>query len=77
MNDLKQQLVPGWTAVNIGIIVVLMLFSLWPLSLLMVAYIIFGQKVGLDLSRPETLRTFGRRIGHAWRAAVNAFKSPT
>lgn len=77
MSDLKQQLVPNWTPVNIGIIIVLMLLSLWPLSLLMVAYIVFGQKVGLDLSRPATLRTFGRRIGQAWRAAVNAFKSPT
>ena len=77
MNELKQQLVPGWTAVNIGIIVVLWVLSMWPLSLLMVAYIIFGQRMGLDLSRPETLRTFGRRIAQAWRAAVSAFKSPS
>ena len=77
MNDLKQQLVPGWTAVNIGIIVVLWVLGLWPLSLLMVAYIVFGHKVGLDLSRPVTLRIFGQRIAQAWRAAITAFKSPS
>ena len=76
MNDLKQQLAPGWSAVNIGIVVVLFIIW-WPLGLAMVAYIVFGQAVGLDLSRPDTLSVFGKRIGQAWRAAVHSFKNPS
>lgn len=76
MNDFKQQLAPSWSAVNIGLTVVLFLIG-WPLGLIMIAYIVFGQKLGLDLSRPETLGVFGKRIGQAWRAAIAAFKSPS
>lgn len=72
MNDIKKQLAPGWSTVNIVLILVLYLIT-WPLSLLMIAYIIWGQKAGLDLSNPETLTVFGRRLVKAWRAAVDSF----
>lgn len=76
MNDLKQQLAPGWSAVNIAIVVILVLINLWPIALLMLAYIIWGRTVGLDLRQPSTLGTFGKRIGIAWRAAIDTFKNP-
>jgi hypothetical protein len=72
MNDFKQQLAPGWSGVNIGIVVILSLIS-WPFALVMVAYILWGQKVGLDLGKPETLATFGRRIATAFKAGIDAF----
>ncbi|MFK7861162.1 MAG: DUF2852 domain-containing protein [Granulosicoccus sp.] len=74
MNDLKQQLTPSWSAVNIGIVVVMFLIA-WPFALAMLAYIIWGNKLGLDLSRPITLGIFARRIGTAWKAAVESFKN--
>lgn len=73
MNDLKQQLTPSWSAVNIGITVVLFIIG-WPLAFAMLAYIIWGKRLGLDLSRPATLGVFARRIGTAWKAAVSSFK---
>jgi len=76
VNDFKQQLAPGWSPVNIGITVVLYLLA-WPFALLMVAYIIWGNKAGLDLSQPATLGVFVRRIGVSWKAAVDAFKNPS
>lgn len=72
MNDIKQQLAPGWSTVNIVISVVLFLIA-WPLALLMLAYILWGQKVGLDLGRPDTLVVFAKRLGTAWRAALDSF----
>lgn len=72
MNDIKQQLAPGWSTVNIVLVVILFLIG-WPLGLLMIAYIIWGHKVGLDLSKPDTLAVFGKRLANAWRAAVDSF----
>lgn len=74
MTDLKTQLAPGWSPVNIGIIVVLAL-TIWPLALAMVAYVVWGARVGLDLSQPRTIGTFARRLGTAWKAAVHSFKA--
>ena len=67
MNDLRAQLAPGWSGVNVAITVVLFLMA-WPLGLLMIAYIVWGDRLGLNLARPETLSAFGGRIAHAWRA---------
>jgi hypothetical protein len=72
MNDFKQQLAPGWSAVNIGLTVVLFLIG-WPLGLLMLAYIIWGQRLRLDLGRPETLAAFWKRIATAFRAGLDSF----
>ena len=72
MNDIKQQLAPGWSTVNIVLVIVLFLIA-WPLGLLMIAYIIWGEKIGLDLGNPETLSVFGKRLATAWRAAVDSF----
>lgn len=72
MNDLKQQLAPGWSTVNLVVAVVLFLIA-WPLGLLMIAYIIWGSKLGLDLSNPQTFAVFGKRLATAWRAAVDSF----
>ena len=72
MNDIKQQLAPGWSTVNVVISVLLMIMS-WPLALVFVAYVLWGSKIGLDLSRPETIKTFGKRLSNAFRAAVESF----
>ncbi|MFK7997642.1 MAG: DUF2852 domain-containing protein [Granulosicoccus sp.] len=76
MEDFKKQLAPGWSSVNIGITVVLFLIA-WPFALAMIAYIVWGNKLGLDLSQPATLGIFAQRIAGAWRAAVKAFKNPS
>lgn len=73
MNDIKQQLAPSWSGVNIGIIIVLFVIGLWPLSLLMVAYVVWGGKLGLNLARPETLAVFARRIAAAFKAGMDSF----
>ena len=73
MNDFKQQLAPSWSAVNLVITAVLFLIGWWPLSLIMIAYIIWGNKVGLDLSRPETVTAFIRRISVAIKAGMDSF----
>ena len=73
MHDIKLQLAPSWSAVNIGIIVVLFLLGLWPLSLLMAAYVVWGGKLGLNLARPETLSVFARRVAAAFKAGMDSF----
>ena len=67
MNDLRTQLSPGWTGVNIAITVVLFMLA-WPLGLLMIGYILWGRRLGLDFARPETVSAFGRRLGHDRRS---------
>lgn len=73
MNDLRSQLAPGWSGVNIALMVVLFVLA-WPLGLLMIGYIVWGRQLGLDFSRPETLSAFGARLSHAWRAATDTWK---
>lgn len=73
MNDFKQQLAPGWSAVNLVITALLFMMGLWPLSLIMIAYIVWGSKVGLDLSRPQTVSAFIRRISVAVKAGLDSF----
>lgn len=72
MHDIKQQLAPGWSPVNIGLIIVLFMIG-WPLGLLMVAYVVWGEKLGLNLGRPETISAFGRRIATAFKAGMDSF----
>jgi len=73
MNDIKQQLAPSWSAVNIAIAAILFLIGWWPLGLVMIAYIVWGSKVGLDLSRPETVSGFASRISAAIKAGIDSF----
>ncbi len=72
MHDIKQQLAPSWSAVNIGLIIILFLIG-WPLGLLMVAYVVWGGKLGLNLGRPETFSVFGRRLAAAFKAGMDSF----
>lgn len=72
MDDLKKQLAPGWSTVNIIILVVLFMFS-WALALIYLAYVLWGQKVNLDLSRPETITAFGKRVSTAFKAGIDSF----
>lgn len=74
MNDLRSQLSPSWSLVNIALTVVLFLIA-WPLGLLMVAYVVFGAKIGIDLAHPGSLSTFWTRIKQSWRAARASFSS--
>lgn len=68
MNDIKSQLLPGWSPVNIGLLIVL--FFVFKLAaLLMLGYILFGARLGLDLSRPETFKALWGRVSQAWKAA--------
>jgi len=53
--EIKSQLAPGWSPVNIGITLLLFLFS-WPLALLMLGYILKGRSIGLDLRSPSTYK---------------------
>ena len=73
MQDLKQQLAPSWSPVNIGVTVVLFLMGAWPLGLLMIAYIVWGTRLGLDLGTPQTLSVFAQRITTAAKVAKDSF----
>ena len=73
MNDLRSQLAPGWSGVNVALIALLFFVVGWPLALLMVAYVVWGRQLGLDLSRPETFAGFGARLKHAWTAATRSW----
>lgn len=72
MNNITQQLAPSWSTVNIAITVVLFLMA-WPFALIMIAYILWGQKLGLDFSKPGSLAIFGRRVATAFRAGIDSF----
>jgi len=74
MKDLRAQLSPGWSPVNIGL-TVLLFFVAWPLGLLMIAYVVWGKGLGLDFARPETLSAFWGRFRRAWQAAKASFGS--
>jgi hypothetical protein len=76
MSDLRSQLAPGWSGVNIGLLVVLFLMG-WPLGLLMLGYIIWGNQLGLHLGRPETMTTAFSRLGNAWKAGLNNWQNKT
>ena len=67
MQDWKAQLAPGWSGLNIALAVVLFLVA-FPLGLLMLAYIVWGGRLGLDLARPETFAREGRRLAGAFGA---------
>lgn len=74
MNDIKQHLAPKWSGVTIALTVVMFLIG-WPLGLLMVAYVIWGEKAGLDLGRPETFTVFWARLSTAFRAGLDTFSN--
>ena len=67
MNDWRAQLAPGWSGLNVGLTIVLFLVA-WPLGLAMIAYVIWGGRLGLDLGRPETFAREARRLGGAFGA---------
>lgn len=75
MNDLQKQLAPGWSAVNIALTVILFIIG-WPLGLLMVAYVLLGDRLDIDLSRPHTVSIFGRRVRRSAGAAIDAWDDP-
>ena len=65
-NTIRTQLAPGWTPVNIIIMVALFVFVWWPLGVLMLAYILVGPKLGLHLAEPATFKAaFARLTGGA------------
>ncbi|MEE9319550.1 MAG: DUF2852 domain-containing protein [Granulosicoccus sp.] len=74
MSDLRSQLAPGWSGVNIGLLVVLFLMG-WPLGLIMLGYIIWGNQLGLHLGRPETMTAAFSRLGYAWKAGLNNWRN--
>ena len=67
MNDWKAQLAPGWSGLNIAVMVVLFVVA-FPLGLAMLAYIVWGARFGLDLGHPETFAREGRRLAGAFGA---------
>lgn len=74
MNDFRAQLAPGWSGVNVGILVVLFVFA-FPLGLLMLAYLLWGGRLGLDLGRPETFAREGRRLTGAFGAGQRHWRA--
>ncbi len=74
MSDLRDQLVPGWSPVTIVLVVVGFLIA-WPIGVLMLGYIVFGNQLNINLAEPHTLKAFCKRISLAWQAAVASWKS--
>lgn len=61
-KSILTQLAPGWTPVNILIMVALFVFVWWPFGLLMLAYILVGDKFGLNLAKPVTFKQAFARL---------------
>lgn len=61
-KSIRTQLAPGWTPLNILIMVALFIFVWWPFGLLMLAYILFGTKLGLNLAEPATFKEAYARL---------------
>ena len=76
MNDWKAQLAPGWSGLNIALMVLLFLVAL-PLGLAMLAYIVWGGRIGLDLARPETFAREGKRLAGAFGAGRDHWRGGT
>ena len=76
MNELRAQLVPSWSGVNIGIMILLFI-TVAPLGILMLGYIIWGKKLGLDLSQPQSFVAAGGRLGTAFGAAKQSWSGAT
>lgn len=72
MNDLRAQLVPSWSGVNIAIMVLLFI-TIAPLGILMLGYIIWGRQLGLDLSQPQSFAAAGARLVKAFGAAKQSW----
>ncbi len=66
MSNLRSQLAPGWSPVNIGLTIVLYLIG-WPLALIMLAYIVWGRQMNLDFSQPGSFTSFTGRLTGAYR----------
>jgi hypothetical protein len=73
-NELLSQLSPGWSGVNIALMVVLFMMF-WPLGLLMVGYIIWGRSLGLNLRQPETFARAGSKLSQAFRVGVHSLNN--
>lgn len=73
-NELLTQLSPGWSAVNIALMVVLFMMF-WPLGLLMVGYIVWGRSLGLNLRQPETFLRAGSKFLQAFRVGVQSLNN--
>ena len=69
MNDLKPQLAPGWSGVNIALLIVSFLVFK-PFGLLMLAYILVGGRFGLHLGHPETFVALWGRITEGFKAGA-------
>lgn len=67
----RSQLAPHWSGVNIAIVVVLFLLKWYLLAIAMAAYVIWGQRAGLNLARPQTFVVAGTRLGRALSRALS------
>lgn len=72
-SDIRSQLAPSWTPVNIGILVVLFLISTL-LGLIWLGYILGGRHLGLDFSQSDSIKQTGQKIKRSFRAAIASFK---
>jgi len=72
--NLRSQLSPGWSPVNIGAVVILTWIFI-PFGLAMIAYVLWGDRVGLDFSQPGSIRQFVTRLKNGFRGAVQGFNS--
>lgn len=72
LAEIRSQMRPGWSPVNI-IIMVLLFWIFWPFGLAMVAYIVWGDRIGLDFSQPNSFRGFAGRLKQGLSAAIDGF----
>jgi len=71
-DELRAQLSPGWSPVNIALVVILTWLFL-PFGLAMIAYILWGDRVGLDFSQPGAFGRLAQKLKQALRGAVEGF----
>lgn len=74
LSEIRAQLAPSWTPVNIGILVVFFLISTF-LGILWLGYILGGRYIGLDLSQSGSVQSTFEKAKRSGKAAMASFKN--
>lgn len=71
----QHQLRPAWTPVNIALMILFFVASLWPLGLLMIAYMMYGKEMGIDLSNWGSAKSSAKKASRGFSWSSNRTQS--
>ncbi len=76
-KSFSQQLRPAWTPLNVAIMIFFFVTGLWILGLAMIAYMIYGQQMGLNFANWGAYGKGGRCGSRRWRHESRTTAAPT